>query len=519
MDDNFNINPAIIDREELAAPRDPFADEWAGVPYVNDAGRLNLNKLLHLAPYSEVLLVMGPQGAGKSMLLQQFAIAAKKSWKVVHLRAGSLMTAEEFLRQIVHGFGLPAAGVDGVEEMLAEIGRYLQALGRSGRRAIIVVDDVHQLAGDVLALAEQILSDDHSANAISLVLAADDEAIGSRLDNFPVLLHKLAYTLQIEPLSDDDVPGYIRHRLFHSDNMGAERLFDEKVVGQICHKSEGLPGRINELARRHLDKKGGRKGSAAERASISGGRMVRWGLGLVGVAAIGAVLLFQDRINQLVETPVKEAETVVELPIPEPSETLAAEQAMPAQEQEGQVEMDGATAPQAELSMGALAAVTPESGAVSTEGGQPAAEPPPAATAAAVEPPLPLPPKPAVAQAPEKVSEAAAPLPPKVPEKRVQTAPKPDWLRAQDPRHFTLQLMALLDEAEVRQFVNRNGLEGKSALFAITRNGKRLTALVYGSYPDRAAADKAAASLPREWGVKGAWVRTFDSVVTDIKAN
>lgn len=537
MGENFNINPDIVDLGVHVAPGDPFANEWLAAAYVNDAYKLNLNKLLHLAPYSEVLFVSGPLGVGKTTLLQQFVISAKKSWKVVHVRASSLMTHEEFLRQVVHGFGLPLAGVDELSHMLVELGRYLQALGRSGRRAIVVIDDAHLLPDGVLAIIEQILGDERSANAISLVLGAAEAGGLSRFDKFAVLMHKLAYTLRLEPLAETDVAGYIHHRLLHSGNAALKPHFPAKVLARLYNKSGGLPGRLNELARAHLNKKSGHRGAVA---TGNGRTLVRGGLLLIGVAVIGAVLLFQERINQWVsmppaKTPLAEVDTpiaagqmeglednaVVSEPAAEVGDDAsgtpaggvedAPDAVAPPQnmgELEGQPEgpMDQTVAPQTVLE------ATPTA-AVST---------PPISTEPSVAPATVTPAPAAIAVAPV-VKPAARPAKPvaKVAEKAVakvaESGDGQNWLQSQPPQHFTLQLMALIDEPQVRQFVATHKLQGQSEVFYISRKGKRLAALVYGSYPSRAAADAAVQSLPANWGVKAPWVRTFASVFKEVK--
>lgn len=565
MDEIFSINTKADDGlERTAVTRDSFSEEWSAIPYVNEAFKLNLNKLIHLSPYSEVLLISGPVGVGKSILLQQFVITAKKSWKAIHIRASSLMSTEDFLRQIVHGFGLPRAGVDDAEDMLSEIGRYLQALARSGRRAIVAIDDAHLLTDEVLVMVEHMLSDERSTNAVSLVLVAENESVPSRFGNFPVLLHKLAYTLQLEPFAKDDVAPYIHHRLAHTNNLGLEPVFDERLVAQLYEKSAGLAGRINELARRQLDKRRGQKGAATS----GGKRLLRWGLALVGVAAIAAILLFQDRINQLVavapthdkagsaangvapsehaapaiaetkaaaeggsaapEGPavaaaapeVKESETVAEATPQPATPALSMGQLGESQDRMGAVSETETAAPET------AAAETTDSGTAAQP--KPESRPEPPATVAAVST-TPAAPK-APAAPPKAPAAAKPPAPPKSPAPPQPAAPpaakpaakvvaKRGWLESQAPEHFTLQLMALSDGNDVKHFVERNKLQGQSAIYQISRKGKRLSVLVYGSYADRAAANAAAASLPKGWRIRSPWVRSFASVLEDAKGN
>ncbi len=514
MDENFNINPDIVDREATTT-RDPFADEWGGPPFVDEVSKLNLNKLLHLVPYSEVLLVSGPLGVGKSTLLRQFVVSAKKNWKAVHLHGSSLLTMEEFLRQVVHGFGLPTAGVDHLEDMLVEIGRYLRALARSGRRAIVVIDDAHLLNDDVIVMVEHILSDEHSANAVSLVLGVGDGAAIERLNNFPVLLHKLAYTLHLAPMAEADVAGYLHHRLAHAGGLAVETRFDEARIKQLYNKSGGLPGKLNELARRQLNKK----------APTGNGRhWLRWGLALAGVAVIGAVLLFQDRINQWVgskphvphvlpqgsEQAAKPVAPAIEGVAEEPLEAAAAV-AVPAQSMgeladpsadQASVAAQAETTPVMAESLSDVASVaTPE--AVESPVTNLAVVPKSTSTKAVIEPARSSPP---IESAPKTLNE------------RAKDEAK-GWLQSQNPQHFTLQLMALADEPDVRQFARRHKLQGQSEIFPITRKGSQLAVLVYGSYPDRAAADEAAKVLPKAWRIKDPWVRSFASVFKDIDSN
>ena len=103
-----------------------------------------------------------------------------------------------------------------------------------------------------------------------------------------------------------------------------------------------------------------------------------------------------------------------------------------------------------------------------------------------------------------------------VPPAKVELSPQLQWLMAQADSHYTLQLMALVDKKTVQGYVDQWKIADQSATFPITRRGKVLTVLVYGSYPSRADATRAAGNLPRSWEVGQPWIRTFSSVRKDL---
>ncbi len=522
MDENFNINPDAVDLSTRVVPRDPFASQWLGPVYVNEAYKLNFNKLLHLAPYSELLQLSGPVGVGKTTLLLQFVISAKKSWKVVYIRTSSLMTREELLREVIHGFGLVLAVDHLLEAMLKELGRYLQAVARSGRRVMVVIDDFHLLADEVVAVVERILSDEQSNNAISVVLGVGDGAVLKRLDSFSILSQKLAYTLRLEPLAQSDMVGYIHHRLNYSGNEALQIHFGAELIIQLHKKSAGLPGKINELARAHLNKMVGRTAVTA----VQGRALVRGGLILIAIALVGAVLLFQEQINRWITAPTAAVTPLAGLAIPtvvesvDELESQAVEPVVVAGNGESEAETlnMGALADQPEsfATPGLVVEVPSESEVIAVPIPIPPVSISPPTVAATAAPPA----KPVVEATPVEVAKKPAA---KVPEKRspkpVQGEGEEDWLVSQQPQHFTLQLMALIDEPQVRQFIAKHKLQGQSGVFYINRKGQRLTAIVYGSYPTRAAADEAGRALPAGWGVKNPWVRTFASISGEARPN
>jgi DamX protein len=515
------INPKLSERfsdlfsvDEFAPESELGEDSYA--PYLEESRKLSLNKLLHLAPYSEVLLLLGDAGVGRTTLLNAFVQRAATTWRISFITANARLDGVDFLHQIGAGFELELEGLETVDDLLWELGRYLQALGRSGRRAIIIIDDAHLLTDEVMLLAEKLLRDERTQDSVSLVFSMRRDQ-GGKLDRFALLKERLAYTIQLEALTKKEVDGYLHHALAGTEAQ-LDQILKPEVVETILRKSGGLPEQVNTLAHELLldSRKKSAVKAGGKRSSLVVAAVV-----LVGILA-GVVLFYQDEINRLFEAPPPaappksaakppatpelpaeqakprledEAGQPVEVPLPEEAVTTPVEPAPPAAGTElGKVEQPEVTAPKA---------ITPEEAAATAEPAakQPAAETAPVAVAETAPQPKPEP-----KAAPEPEPKPAPPA------SKPKLSPQMEWLMAQPDDHFTMQLMALVDKGDVLTFVDRHHIGDKSATFPITRRGKVLTVLVYGSYPDRAAADKAARALPKSWGTGEPWVRSFADV-------
>jgi septal ring-binding cell division protein DamX len=89
-----------------------------------------------------------------------------------------------------------------------------------------------------------------------------------------------------------------------------------------------------------------------------------------------------------------------------------------------------------------------------------------------------------------------------------------EWYASQPKSSFTLQLLASEKRQNVEAYAKQHKLKSPLGEFVMEHNGKQLYALTQGSYPNRASAEKAAASLPA--GIKP-WVRTMASIQKVMK--
>nr|MBS0020994.1 SPOR domain-containing protein [Gammaproteobacteria bacterium] len=90
------------------------------------------------------------------------------------------------------------------------------------------------------------------------------------------------------------------------------------------------------------------------------------------------------------------------------------------------------------------------------------------------------------------------------------------WLLRQDPRRFTLQVVAAQDEQAVGDYIARHGLADRARYFAFRRQGQTWFAAVYGIYASRAQAEQAARSLAERIN-ESPWVRPLSDVHDAIR--
>lgn len=87
-----------------------------------------------------------------------------------------------------------------------------------------------------------------------------------------------------------------------------------------------------------------------------------------------------------------------------------------------------------------------------------------------------------------------------------------DWIAAQDPKHFTVQLIGVSNESAAIRFIHKHALEDQAAYYSTTRNGNPWFAVVYGSFTSPSTARQALRRLPSSLRSASPWIRTFGKI-------
>ncbi len=87
-----------------------------------------------------------------------------------------------------------------------------------------------------------------------------------------------------------------------------------------------------------------------------------------------------------------------------------------------------------------------------------------------------------------------------------------DWIRHQNPRHYTLQLASSTNRRVIDRYYRENGLEGQGGYYRNRREGQDWYALVYGAYPTVGEAKAAIGNLPEALRKWSPWVRRLRDI-------
>jgi DamX protein len=92
------------------------------------------------------------------------------------------------------------------------------------------------------------------------------------------------------------------------------------------------------------------------------------------------------------------------------------------------------------------------------------------------------------------------------------------WLKARDPRRYTVQLVGAGTEQAVRDHLNGYDVRGDIAQLVTRRDGKPWHVLFWGDFADRAAAERAVAALPAPLKKVAPWIRSYADVHGEVTA-
>lgn len=499
--------------------RDPFGTRYDAAAYFDEAVRAKrLNLLFHLVPYSDVLLVTGDAGSGKTSLLRRLLLGANDNWRICHFQASPEIDAVLLLDILHKEFSLrPDDGGEG-EQRLRLLRESLYSLRHSALIPVLIIDDAHRLTQSALAMLATLTEPWQSTDRLLSVVLFGEPEISKRLvaPGLEALRGRVGHTFDIPPLSEEDTGRYILHRL-HAAGVKGPGPFTESVIRFIHVASRGFPGRINKFARVVLHNKE-EKGIRAESSSVPGpgrGLYLKYGIAavLVSLAVVG--LLYQDRLTDLLRDfrgadsapavavpagPPTVSSPAADEPVPDAMAFRDAPPAAPEPPIPDEAGDDGvAQVPEAEPPVVSVLQETGEDETV-------AAVPPPEEVEVAGPAPTEAPMAPSAGGEEAAIAGAPSSPPPAGPRDE-------DWLLGQDPAAYTIQLLVASRE-QCLAYIGRHGLGDAAAIYRTRSSGEAWSSLVYGVFATEQDAIDAGKAISEQDVKASPWVRRL-AVIQD----
>lgn len=199
------------------------------------------------------VVMTGEVGTGKTLLVRWLLKLLKGTVAYAYV-FNSRLSPLEFLQFVAGDFGLDAAGKT-KSDLLLEFGRFLIARHQQKLTTVLVVDEAHHLAVDVLEEIRLLTNLETAQDKLLQILLIGQSELDEKLDLFELrqLKQRIALRARLEPLTLEETCGYVARRLqIAGAAYDASELFPLDSVAEIYRHSRGIPRLINTICENSL---------------------------------------------------------------------------------------------------------------------------------------------------------------------------------------------------------------------------------------------------------------------------
>ncbi len=218
--------------------------------------RANAHLTFGLAQGEGFIVVTGEVGAGKTTLLERLLGQLDPDTYVVARINTTQVCGDDLFRLAMAGFGLDAPR-DSKSSLLLRFGDLLRDHSMSGRRSLLIVDEVQNLtptALEELRMLSNLTPREGAAGRASLQTLLVGQPQFRRMLASPdldQLRQRVLASYHLGPLTPEETRGYILHRLGTAGWRGTP-AWQEPAFEVVHAHTAGIPRRINRLCSRVL---------------------------------------------------------------------------------------------------------------------------------------------------------------------------------------------------------------------------------------------------------------------------
>lgn len=199
------------------------------------------------------IVITGEIGAGKTTLAGHLVETIDPQRLNVVRLVSTAIHADDLLRTVATALGVDPHGL-AKAQLLTAIERGLHAVARTGRRTLLVVDEVQALPVDSLEELRMLSNFQAGGHALLQILLLGQPEFRDRLhgsDALEQLRQRVIAIHHLDPMGEEEVADYIAHRLGVAGWQGRPD-FAADAFRALHRGSDGIPRRLNQLAGRTM---------------------------------------------------------------------------------------------------------------------------------------------------------------------------------------------------------------------------------------------------------------------------
>ncbi len=209
---------------------------------------------LKFAAYREegFVMITGKPGTGKTTLISEILSGLNPDKVVTASLVTTQLESHDLLHMVASSFGLEHADAS-KSTLLLRIEAFLRQNHDAGRRVILLVDEAQGLTLDAIEELRQLsnLVVDGVPILQTFLIGQDELRDLVRSPQLDQLRQRIVASSHLEPLTEEEVFAYVRHRLLVA-GWNDDPQIANAVVKLVHHYSNGIPRKINLIFGRLL---------------------------------------------------------------------------------------------------------------------------------------------------------------------------------------------------------------------------------------------------------------------------
>lgn len=185
-------------------------------------------------------------GMGKTTLLFQLMERLQNSARTVFLFQ-TQRDSRELLCNLIADLGLDPGDRD-MGALQRQLNEILVREAQMGRQFVLIIDESQNLTFPVLESVRMLSNFETPRRKLMQIVLAGQPALADKLarPELEQLKQRISIICRLEPFTEEEVAGYVSHRLETAGYKGG-RLFSDEALSILAKQSEGIPRNINNL--------------------------------------------------------------------------------------------------------------------------------------------------------------------------------------------------------------------------------------------------------------------------------